>query len=710
MSTNTSNDAQWSAPSTGADHLWFYDHSATALVPLAIGTNLSISDTTLNASAGAGGYSTIQEEGVTFTNGDSNTVINFIGAGITAADAGSNTTSVTLDATLNALAGLNSTAGVLVQTGADTFTKRTITGTTDRISVSNGDGVSGNPTVDIAASYGGQTSINTLGTIGTGVWQGTAIEEPYGGTGITTYAKGDILYASASNTLAKLPIGTDGYILRVNTDVPAWEQLASTDLTDTNNIAYLDGDQTFTGNNVFDENITMNGTPSANTDVITVGYLNTILANQTRQSVVLATTGNITLSGEQSIDGTVTSSTKVLVKDQTNAAENGIYISNSGAWTRHPSMDAASDVDGTFVIVEDGASNAGTFWYTISEVTTLGTDDIDWTWLPGATDIDAGAGLAFSGLTLNVGQGDGITVNANDIEVNLAANSGLEFSSGALRIKRDTTTGSTLALTLTSNGAGTQYDSNSFSEAGDALTLAANVAGPGLGLATGQLSVNVDDTTIEISTDTLQVKDGGITYAKIQDVAEDRLLGRDAGGSGPVQEISIGSGLTFNNSATLDHADTSSVSNVNTSGAQIIDTITFDTYGHVTAVTTRNLAINDVNDVTITSPNNGEVLTYSGGTWVNSTASGSVTIGFIEGATGTSVDLDTAGNVKDKDGTNSPITVTDENKIFVYLNGQRLAQSGSVTTRDYDFSAGNVLEFETITLVASDIVMIEQWS
>jgi hypothetical protein len=92
-----------------------------------------------------------------------------------------------LDATLTALAAYN-TNGLLTQTAADTFTGRTITGTASRISITDGNGVLGNPTIDIDTAYVGQTSITTLGTVTTGTWTATTIALANGGTGSTTAA------------------------------------------------------------------------------------------------------------------------------------------------------------------------------------------------------------------------------------------------------------------------------------------------------------------------------------------------------------------------------------------------------------------------------------------------------------------------------------------------------------------------------------------
>jgi hypothetical protein len=103
--------------------------------------------------------------------------------------------------------GLTYTSGVL-----------DVVGTANRISVTAN-------AVDIASTYVGQNTITTLGTISTGTWQGTVVAETYGGTGQSAYAKGDLLYASGTNTLSKLTAGTNGQTLQLQGGVPVWADL-----------------------------------------------------------------------------------------------------------------------------------------------------------------------------------------------------------------------------------------------------------------------------------------------------------------------------------------------------------------------------------------------------------------------------------------------------------------------------------------------------
>jgi hypothetical protein len=103
--------------------------------------------------------------------------------------------------------GLTYTSGVL-----------DVVGTSDRISVSAN-------AIDISTNYVGQNTITTLGTIGTGTWQASTLTYAYGGTGQTTWAKGDLLYASAANTLSKLTAGTNGQTLQLQDGLPVWADL-----------------------------------------------------------------------------------------------------------------------------------------------------------------------------------------------------------------------------------------------------------------------------------------------------------------------------------------------------------------------------------------------------------------------------------------------------------------------------------------------------
>ena len=99
-----------------------------------------------------------------------------------------------------------------------------VSGTANRITSTGGN----TPIIDIDAAYVGQTSITTLGTITTGTWAATAISEIHGGTNQTTYAQGDMLYASAANTLSKLAKDTNATRYLSNTGTtnnPAWAQV-----------------------------------------------------------------------------------------------------------------------------------------------------------------------------------------------------------------------------------------------------------------------------------------------------------------------------------------------------------------------------------------------------------------------------------------------------------------------------------------------------
>ena len=78
-------------------------------------------------------------------------------------------------------------------------------------------------TIASARISGSYTNITGVGTLTVGTWNATTIGAIYGGTGLTTYTTGDLLYASATNTLSKRAVGTTGYTLTVASGIPTWK-------------------------------------------------------------------------------------------------------------------------------------------------------------------------------------------------------------------------------------------------------------------------------------------------------------------------------------------------------------------------------------------------------------------------------------------------------------------------------------------------------
>lgn len=97
-----------------------------------------------------------------------------------------------------------------------------------------------------------------------------------------------------------------------------------------------------------------------------------------KDSVLVATTANIALTGEQTLDGVLTSASRVLVWKQTNAAQNGLYVSAAGAWSRSTDADTSAEVTpGMLVGVESGTLYANLIFNLITTGTiTLGTTNL----------------------------------------------------------------------------------------------------------------------------------------------------------------------------------------------------------------------------------------------------------------------------------------------------------------------------------------------
>ena len=171
--------------------------------------------------------------------------------------------------------------------------------------------------------------------------------------------------------------------------------------------------------------------PTQAQDAATKAYVDAVKVGlDFKDSVRVATTGNITIASDlnvgDTIDGvTLANGDRVLVKDQSTASQNGIYTAGASP-ARATDADADAEVTaGLFVFVEEGTANSDNGYVLSTDGTiTVGSTALTFTQFSGAGQIVAGDALSKSGNTLNVND-DNITV---------------EVSSDNLRIKGITAT------------------------------------------------------------------------------------------------------------------------------------------------------------------------------------------------------------------------------------------------------------------------------
>jgi hypothetical protein len=140
--------------------------------------------------------------------------------------------------------------------------------------------------------------------------------------------------------------------------------------------------------------ISIDYTPSNSKDAVNKAYVDMVAGYGMNpiEAVKVATTKNITLSGttgegSNKIDGIfIQVGDRVLVKNQTNAKDNGVYIVASGAWERAEDAETPAQLTGGLVGVNHGNENKRCLFYQRSTVSTVGTSNQEWILFMNAAD------------------------------------------------------------------------------------------------------------------------------------------------------------------------------------------------------------------------------------------------------------------------------------------------------------------------------------
>jgi hypothetical protein len=149
---------------------------------------------------------------------------------------------------------------------------------------------------------------------------------------------------------------------------------------------------------------TISTQPTGATDIVNLLALQSYAAGISwKQPCAVATLTNITLSGLQTIDGyTTLAGDRVLVKNQSTAANNGIYLASSTAWTRSLDADAWQEFVSAITFIEYGTQAGGAWFCTAVPGGTLGVTALNWSQFTTSATYSAGTGLTLTGSVFSI--------------------------------------------------------------------------------------------------------------------------------------------------------------------------------------------------------------------------------------------------------------------------------------------------------------------
>ena len=289
----------------------------------------------------------------------------------------------------------------------------------------------------------------------------------------------------------------------------------------------LDGSSNYS----FSGQVRYTGSDTNTQAVATRGYVDSVAAGlDPKDSCKVATTGNITLSGTQTIDGvSVSAGDRVLVKDQSDSKENGIYLCSAGSWSRSSDMAAGSDAAGASMFIEQGTANGDMGFVCTSNkgADVVDTNDLTFSQYTGASNITAGAALSKTGDRL-------------DVEVD---GSSIEIASDALRVKAGGISNNMLAGSVANNKlANSTISGVSLGGALNALSAAATggitITSYNGSATVSDLAVNLDGSSLVTGSNGLKINTAGVGTLQIADAA---VTAQKLSGSIPADKLQLDS-------------------------------------------------------------------------------------------------------------------------------------------------------------------------